>query len=436
MNVVIYQTVIAVAVAVVLYFARHFVGAMFGLYRIVPVNEAHIRVLGNKKAIFSSRTGNSAYWYVPFMTKLHKLPLCNLAIPVNDIKLNDSDMAKFVCDIMCFVNIDDIELAVERLTLTDASEEMGFDFQKLSEDLRAIMESIGRTVTTKQTILHIYKDRATLDSTITKEVEMVFPKWGIKLVDLELKDLKDAEGSTIIRDIEMLRAAEIRRDAEIKVAQMTRDAAIMTAEAGRESEVAKAQAEEIFKKRQIEKDREVALAEQLKNQQVADMTAVANKKQVDARREIVVGNAEIDRQAAMKNADAKKITLTVEAEGESNKILAVGKAEANIIQTKKEADAAGTEKLAKAMKEFNDTAIGVKTLDIQRDIMISKFENLAKALSTADIKWILSGANAQKFFGLDLSAEGGANLEQFLAESNLKVENLKDMVAKLSQKAK
>ena len=153
----------AIAAAVLVYLLRYIVGGMVGLYRVVPVNEAHIRVLQNTKSVFSSRVGKSAYWVVPFITKLHKLPLCNLAIPVNDIKLNDKDMAKFVCDIMCFVNINNIDLAVERLILTDTEREMGFDFVKLSEDLRAIMESVGRTVTTKQTLLDIYMNRSLLD---------------------------------------------------------------------------------------------------------------------------------------------------------------------------------------------------------------------------------------------------------------------------------
>ena len=174
----------AIVLVILGFLLRYILGGMIGLYRVVPVNEAHIRVLRNSKKIFSSREGKSAYWIIPFITKLHKLPLCNLAIPVNDIKLNDKDMAKFVSDIMCFINIKDIDLAVERLILTDATKEMGFDFVKLSEDLRAIMESVGRTVTTKQSILDIYMNRQLLDQAITKEVEVVFPKWGIELVDL------------------------------------------------------------------------------------------------------------------------------------------------------------------------------------------------------------------------------------------------------------
>ena len=375
-------SIAAVVVLILGYFIRHILGGMLGLYRVVPVNEAHIRVLQNTKSVFSSRVGKSAYWVVPFITKLHKLPLCNLAIPVNDIKLNDRDMAKFVCDIMCFVNINNIDLAVERLILTNTEVAMGFDFVKLSEDLRAIMESVGRTVTTKQTILDIYMNRSMLDQAITKEVEVVFPKWGIQLVDLELKDIKDAVGSTIIQDIERKVAAEIRRDADIRVATTTKEA-----------ELVKAEAEEIYRKRQIVRDQQIGIAEQEKNQQIAE-----------------------------------RIKLSVEAEGHSSEITQVGKAEADVIRIKKEADAAGTLKLAEALKQFNEVAINVKILDIHRDVMLAKFHALSQAIQQADIKWIMSGANAQKFFGLNLDAEGGANIQQFFQESGLDLDRLKTLL--------
>jgi len=416
MNIILPLTVGIIAV-IIAYLCRHILGGAFGLYRVVPVNEAHVRILQNSKMIFSARQGKSAYWVVPFITKLHKLPLCNLAIPVNDIKLNDKNMAKFVSDIMCFININNIDLAVERLILTDTEKELGFDFIKLSEDLRAIMESVGRTVTTKQTILDIYMNRSLLDQAITKEVEVVFPKWGIELVDLELKDIKDAPGSTIISDIERKVASEIRRDADIRVATTNKEA-----------ELIKAEAEETYRKRQIEKDKQIGMADQFKNQEIATKEAEANAQKIEAMRKLEVGQAEIEKQKMEQLAMGQKLKYTIEAEGQANQIQNVGKAEANIIQIKKEADAAGTLKLAEALKEYNDVAINVKILDIQKDIMIAKFNALAQAIQKADVKWIMSGTNAQKFFGINLDAEGGANIKQFIEESGLDIEKLKEIL--------
>jgi uncharacterized membrane protein YqiK len=402
---------ISIAVAVVILFLlRHILGGMFGLYRIIPPNEAHIRIMANKKDIFSHRDGKSAYWYIPFITKLNRLPLCNLTIPVNDIKLNDKNMAKFVCDIVCFVNIKDLELASERLLLSDAEREMGFDFVKLSEDFRSIMESVGRTVVTKQGILDIYMNRQALTVAITHEIETVFPKWGIELVNLELKHIKDTEGSTIIADIERKVAAEIKRDAEIRVSETTK-----------ETEIAKAENEEISRKRQIEKEQAIGVAEQQKNLKIQELKAEANEQEVAAIKMLEVGKAEIEKQKIQQQSEAQKIKFTVEAEGQAKQIISVGQAEADVVRIKKEAEAAGTLKLAEALKQFNDVAVNVKMLDIQKDVLIEKFRALASIAKEADIKWIMSGENAKDFFGLNLDANGGANLNLFLKESGIQI---------------
>lgn len=405
---------------------HRFLGAMFGLYRVVPVNESHIRILMNTKTIFCSREGfRSAYWYIPFITKLHKLPLCNLAIPVNDIKLNDKNMAKFVTDIMCFINIKDINLAVERLILTDTTQEMGFDFVKLSEDLRAIMESVGRTVTTKQSILDIYMNRSLLDQAITKEVEVVFPKWGIELVDLELKDIKDASGSTIIQDIERKVAAEIRRDADIKVAQTTKEA-----------EVAKAEAEETYRKRQIEKDKVVAIAQQERVMAEQQKTAEANSLTVEANRKLKVGNADVDKETITKIAEAEKSRLLTVAEGRAKEIESVGNAEANIIKAKKVADAEGTEKLAEAQQKFNDAATNIEVIKATKDIQVAYAMAYQKAFEKANIN-IVAGSTSEILSGglignIKVGAKEGASLMQ-LAEMYPQVKTLIDNLVKKNE---
>jgi regulator of protease activity HflC (stomatin/prohibitin superfamily) len=400
--------------AVVVFFLKEFVGGFFGLYRIVPLNEAHVRILNNSKKIFCARTGQSAYWYIPFITRMIRLPLSNLSIEVNDIKLNDKDMAKFMCDLVCFVNIADIERAAERLSQSPASREIGFDLQKLSLDFRAIIESIMRTVSTKQTLLEIYKDRSSLDNAISGEVSKVFPQWGLELVDLELKDIKDAEDSTVISDIEAKRAAEVRRDALVKVAQTEQ-----------ESRIEKAKADEAARTREIERDRNVATQQQQMRMEVARQEKEANTTTIEAKRVMEFGQADINRQVTEKNAEAyrrkleieaegTKKKLTLEAEGEAAKVATVGQANADVVRITKEAEAVGTEKLANAMQKFNDVSLNVKRLDIERDVTIERYRALAASLSNAEIKLIMTGDQSQNLFGLSLDGRGGAQLDQFL----------------------
>ena len=421
--------VLAVFLVVGMFFFRTILGGMFGLYRIVPVNEAHIRIMNNKMTVFSKRTGNSAYWVIPFITKLQKLPLSNIAIPVENIKLNDINMAKFMCDVMVFINIDNIELAVERLILTDVSRTIGFDQQALANDMRAMMESICRTVATKQDILTVYMNRQALATAIQKEVELVFPNWGIKLVNLELKHIKDAENSTIIADIEKKVAADISRDAAIRVATT-----------GREAAVAAAEADETTKKRQIARDQAVELARQDAQIAIQLKTAEANLKQIEAKRKLEVGQAEIAKQITEQNAmaarikveqeaEAQKIKYQVEAEGQKVSILSVGQANADMVKAKLVAEAEGNLKLAEAMKAVNDTAMGVKQLDNQKEIQIAKFKAFGEALAKADIKWIMSGEKSASLFGLDLNAETGANLEQFLQQAGITSDKIQQVLS-------
>lgn len=353
---------------------------------IVPANECHVRIMFNRISYFSKRENKSSYWRIPVISKVHKLPLSNLAVPVNDIKLNDKNMAKFVCDVVCFITIKDLPLAVERLMLTTAEKEMGFDFTRLAEDFRVIIESVGRTTVTKSTILEIYMNRQVLDDAITREVSVVFPKWGVELIDLELKDLKDAPESTIIQDIERKVAAEIRRDAEI-----------MVATTNREAEVAKAEAEETYRKRQIEKDKQIGIAEQQKLQEIATEEATANIKRIEAKRKLDVGGAEIEKQIVDQQAQASKIKAVTVAEGEGSavkikaeaekaRLVAEGEGEGTATKAKLLGEAEGLSQKADALKKYEEAAKLSLVLDALKPIA----ETFARAAEKIKIDQVVA----------------------------------------------
>lgn len=399
------------------------IGGIIGLYRVVPVDESHVRVMFDKKDVFMSREGyNPSYWVVPTVTKIIKLPLTNIRIDVPDIKLNDKNMAKFMCDIICFVNISNPLLAAERTGITFTQtryEGKQMNIDSLNNDFRAIMESIGRTVATKQTILDIYMNRDQLDSAVTSEVNKVFPSWGLSLVDLEIKDLKDIPGSTIIIDIEKKQAAEIQAEARIKIAQENKRAAIAEADATRESEVKKAENEEIWKKRNIEKEQRIAIATQEKLKMESQKTQEANETYVEAQRIKEVGLANIGKEVTIKNAEAIKTKTITEAEGVSNQIEITGRAEAEIIKLKKIADAEGTEKLALAQQKFNDAAMKIELIKANRDVKLAEAKAYEEGLKVAKIN-IVSGETREitsdGLIGkIRTGAKEGAAIQQLLA---------------------
>ena len=399
------------------------IGGIIGLYRVVPVDESHVRVMFDKKDVFMSREGyKPSYWVVPTVTKIIKLPLTNIRIDVPDIKLNDKNMAKFMCDIICFVNISNPLLAAERTGITFTQtryEGKQMNVDSLNNDFRAIMESIGRTVATKQTILDIYMNRDQLDSAVTSEVNKVFPSWGLSLVDLEIKDLKDIPGSTIIIDIEKKQAAEIQAEARIKIAQENKRATIAEADATRESEVKKAENEEIWKKRNIEKEQKIAIAAQEKLKMESQKTQEANETYVEAQRIKEVGLANIGKEVTIKNAEAIKTKTITEAEGVSNQIEITGRAEAEIIKLKKIADAEGTEKLALAQQKFNDAAMKIELIKANKDVKLAEAKAYEEGLKVAKIN-IVSGETREitsdGLIGkIRTGAKEGAAIQQLLA---------------------
>jgi len=388
-------------------------GGAVGLYRIVPPNEAHVRVMSGKKQVFMCRsktrdspdkdlepddpTLKSAYWVTPFVTKITRLPLVNLRIDVPDVKLNDKDMAKFMCDVVCFVNIDNPLLAAERTEITTSSKGyQGMDIT--SEDFKAIMESIMRTVATKSSILDIYKDRAALDNAITKEVEVVFPRWGLRLVDLEIKDIKDVQGSTIIQDIEKKIAATISADARVKIAQETKRAEIEEAMQKKDAELVKAQTEEEWRKRQIEKDRQIGVSQQDQLKMVAEKEKEANVSKIEARRKMEVGGAEVEKEAMVQRAEGQKQKVSLEAEGEARSIDVKGTATADVTKKTLVAQADGTEKLALAQQKYNDAATTIEWIKANKDVGLAYATAYTKVFEKATVN-VVAGSTQELLHG-------------------------------------
>jgi uncharacterized membrane protein YqiK len=412
------------------------VGGALGLYRIVPVNESHVVIRGNTKEVFMSRKVSkinmkgelepdkteyrSAYWYVPFITKVTRLPLVNLRIDVPDVKLNDKNMAKFMCDVVVFVNIDDPILAAERTDITvSASRYEGVD--AINEDFRAIMESIMRTTATKQSIMDIYMNRQALDEAITKEIMPVFSGWGLRLVDLEIKDIKDTTNSTIIQDIERKNAATINADARVKVAEETKRAEINEATNKKEAEMVKAENEQQWRQRQIQKDREIGVAQQDQIKMTAEKEREANTSKVEAMRKIQVGTAEVEREAVIQRAEGTKKKMSLESEGEAAKVQNVGTADANVIKLKKVADAEGTEKLAIAQQKFNEAATTIETIKANKEVGMEYAKAYAAIGANAKIN-IVNGSTEEVMSGgilgnIKIGPKQGMALQQFIASN-------------------
>ncbi len=108
----------AVAVAVVVLF-------LMSTYKVIGSNEAHVVVImGSGRKIYSPVAGDgvkakTAYVFIPGLMKRYIMPLTNVKDDIQNIQLNDLEMAPFVCDVVAWLHIEDPVILCGSLSIFD-----------------------------------------------------------------------------------------------------------------------------------------------------------------------------------------------------------------------------------------------------------------------------------------------------------------------------
>jgi flotillin len=264
-----------------------------------------------------------------------------------------------------------------------------------------------RVVFASMTIEEINADREKLISLITKGVEVELHKVGLKMINGNIRDIKDQSG--YIDALGREAAAKAINDAQIKVAQENQRGAIGKAEAEREQaiRVANAQAEakrgqntaqvviaksdadlaaeQAEARRRTEAAQKVAAAralqESYKAEQEAELARAAREKAHQQANEIV--KAEIDKERVRIDAEAKAAQTKILQEGQAAAYLIQKQAEADGIQKVAEGEAAGI----RARVTAEATGIQAKlTAEAEgtRAILDAKAQGFEKLLKVAD----------------------------------------------------
>ncbi|MFT3869968.1 MAG: SPFH domain-containing protein [Nibricoccus sp.] len=274
---------------------------------------------------------------------------------------------------------------------------LGRNLDEVQQLASEIIMGQMRVVFASMTIEEINNDREKLIAAITKGVEVELHKIGLRMINGNIRDIKDLSG--YIDALGKEAAAKAINDAQIKVAQENQRGAIGRAEAEREQaiRVATAQAEarkgqntaqvviaksdadlaseQAEAKRRVEAAQKVAearaLQEGYKAQQEAELARASREKAQQQADQIV--KAEIEKERIRIDAEAKAAQAKImqegqsaayviqkEAEGEGAKRLAEGEAagirakltaEASGIQAKLTAEAEGTRALLDAKSQ-------------------------------------------------------------------------------------
>ncbi|MCY6354311.1 flotillin family protein [Clostridium sp. ZS2-4] len=237
------------------------------------------------------------------------------------------------------------------------------DIQELAKD---IIFGQLRLVIATMDIEEINSDRDKFLENVSQNVEAELKKIGLKLINVNVTDIKDESG--YIEALGQEAAAKAINDAKKSVAEKNRDGAIGEAEAKREERVrvSKADSEAIEGENQARITIANSEAERREKQAEADKIAIAAEKVQAAKAlqeaysaEQEAENARADKERATNVADiivkaeTDKQKVELDAEAEAEKIRRHAKGEADAILFKMQAQAQGTmEILSKQAEGF------------------------------------------------------------------------------------
>lgn len=320
-------------------------------YRVVvPTNAVHIvqsskarTSYGGVDAQGQPRRNTYYAWpaWIPFIgVRVSELPLSVFDLPLDDYNAYDKGRLPFVIDMMAFFRINDSGMAAERVS----------SFDDLKAQLEFILKGAARTILATSEIQEIMESRAVFGEKFTQEVEHQLTQWGVVPVkNIELMDLRDAQGSQVILNIMAKKKSEIEMESRTTVA--ANQQAAMTAEinAKREVNLRDQEAQETVGIRTAMQKQKVGISQQQAEQAIQEEAKNTAEKTMAVQLVNTVRAAEINKQAQVVQAEQTKQTVIIRAEGEKQQIIL----DAEAAQQQKIIVAEGTKQETIAIAEGN-----------------------------------------------------------------------------------
>lgn len=393
-------------------------------YRVVvTTNEVHVVQRGRNTVYYGAKTkeGNVYYawpsWWPYLGVQVIPLPVSNFSIDIPNYDAYDKGRLPLVLDAKAFFVIDQPDTAAQRVS----------SFASLKTELIAVVQGALRKMMASSTIEEIMEGRSKFGKEFTEEVAEQLKSWGVvPIKTIELMDIRDAQGSNVIKNIMEKKKSFIEMEARTEVALNNKKAQIAEVEAKREVDLQKQEAEQQVGLRTVEAKKTVELAEEAKKQSVLEQSKITTERNMEVERVTQVKRAEIQKQAQVVKAEQDKETAIIkanqdketrtlaaeatleaarrEAEADLEKktkeatgITAVGKAEAEAETAKLLAPVNAQTTLAKEIgsnEGYQKYLLGIEQLKVSMEIGIKQAETLAAGLTKAEIKIIANTGNA------------------------------------------
>jgi flotillin len=444
------------------------------LRRIVPTNVVHIVQRGSTTTSYGvGRTSNVYYewpsWLPRIGVSVRELPVSNFDIELKRYEAYDKDRVPFVVDVKAFFTISDTNVAAEKVE----------SFLELKVQLENVVQGAVRSILAKSKLEEIMEERSIFGEKFTSMVNADLKNWGVESIkNIELMDVRDADGSHVIQQIMAKRMSAIDKESRVEVARNRQEAEQAELDAEQEIAVKKADTERISGEAKAisaqaigvanAKSLEVSgIAQQNSLMKVAEAQKTTEEKNMEVIRVTQVKQAEIDKESEVINAEKRKRTTEIEAEASKYKveveaaadleakkkyaegveaegtaqakiIAAKGKSEAEAEKAKQLASVIAQTELAKEIgdnKGYQDYLIRVKTVEKEQIVEVAQAEAYGKALENADLKILANSGDVQsgmnKFTDI-LSSKGGTQING-LIESLKQTPEGKSLVSVLNK---
>jgi len=378
---------IIIAVAVILFII---IICAISWYKVVSPTEAHVVASGNGKWVVSSddklsSANKRSYFAFPLIRKIRILD-----ITVKDLDIvhetYEKNQARYNVRASLKYRIVDPLTASETFT----------NDEELNTLLKGVLQSAVRAVTVQYDVTDARANKLDMEKGIIVQIANDLNAWGIVLVNFQLIDFQDTADSKII--------SNISRRREVEIESTTRE---VNAEKIKQAVMKEAEAKQASSTREIERDEAIAKREQDKIKTVAEQQKVAQEKTYEVIRVQTIKQAEIDKDKAVIMANQLKDVEAVNKEkkllqGQGDRQMQEEQAKGSAAKFREDglAQADAKEALQKALNKFDDKAIRAlvaeKIVDMQQAVGVAT----ANALARADVKAFLGGASGQQGFDL------------------------------------
>jgi flotillin len=423
---------------------------VLSLRRIVPTNVVHIVQRGEKTVSYGIGKGTNVYYEFPsWIPKLgvvvRVLPVSNFDIDLFKYSAYDKDRVPFVVDVKAFFHISDTNKAAEKVE----------SFEEMKQQLVNVVQGAVRSILAKSKLEEIMEERSIFGDKFTENVKADLQNWGVEPIkNIELMDVRDADGSNVIHQIMAKRISAIDMESRSEVAKNRQAAEQAELEAEQSINVTRAETDRIAEEASAKSMQAIGIAkaEAKMKAGIADQEAVteiakAERNTAEQKMEVVKVNAirqaEIDKDSAIINQEKIKRQTEIEAEAtkfqieteaaaklnartkEAEAIKIVGQSEAEVIKAKGMSEAESKKQMELANvtaqttlaekigenESYQSYLIKIREIEVTGEVNKVQYTSLSTALNGADLKLLVNSGDVHS--GLNrfsdiLSSKGGA----------------------------